>query len=103
MSQHYSSPKRENDPHSLPNIEVFYMSEADIQQVRADSGHDTGGLDDDDDTDYARPGWYWVACFPGCMPDGPPDGPYATEQDAIDACRDDDDADDDDELPSVNR
>ena len=29
-------------------------------------------------------GFYWWACFPGCMPDGDPCGPFKTEQDAID-------------------
>lgn len=28
-------------------------------------------------------GWYWWACWPGCIPDGDPMGPYATEQEAI--------------------
>jgi hypothetical protein len=28
-------------------------------------------------------GWYWWACFPGCLPDGDPSGPFASEQDAI--------------------
>ncbi len=23
------------------------------------------------------PGWYWFACFPGCLPDGEPSGPFA--------------------------
>jgi len=31
-----------------------------------------------------EPGWYWWACFPGCLPDGEPSGPFKTEQDAID-------------------
>lgn len=30
-----------------------------------------------------EPGWYWWACFPGCMPDGEPCGPFATEAEAI--------------------
>lgn len=29
-------------------------------------------------------GWYWQACYPGCLPDGDPAGPFETEQDAID-------------------
>lgn len=29
------------------------------------------------------PGFYWWACFPGCMPDGEANGPFPTEQDAI--------------------
>lgn len=28
-------------------------------------------------------GWYWWACFPGCMPDGDPSGPFETEEEAI--------------------
>lgn len=29
-------------------------------------------------------GWYWWACFPGCMPDGEASGPFATSQEAYD-------------------
>lgn len=29
-------------------------------------------------------GWYWWACFPGCLPDGDPQGPFKSEQEAID-------------------
>jgi hypothetical protein len=39
-------------------------------------GTDTAGL-------LTGPGWYWWACFPGCMPDGEPSGPFATEAEAI--------------------
>jgi hypothetical protein len=28
-------------------------------------------------------GWYWWACFPGCMPDGEPVGPFDTELAAL--------------------
>lgn len=28
-------------------------------------------------------GWYWRACFPGCLPDGEPSGPFATEEEAL--------------------
>ena len=28
-------------------------------------------------------GWYWHACFPGCLPDGDPSGPFESEDDAI--------------------
>lgn len=29
-------------------------------------------------------GWYWVAQFPGCMPDGEPSGPFDTSKQAYD-------------------
>jgi hypothetical protein len=32
-------------------------------------------------------GWYWQACFPGCLPDGDPMGPYATEAECMDAAQ----------------
>lgn len=28
-------------------------------------------------------GWYWWACFPGCLPDGEPTGPFKSEDEAI--------------------
>jgi hypothetical protein len=37
----------------------------------------------DPDSGRCETGWYWWACFPGCLPDGEPSGPFATEQDAI--------------------
>lgn len=35
--------------------------------------------DDEPDDDFAMPsGWYWIAGFPGCMPDSDgPSGPFA--------------------------
>lgn len=45
------------------SFEVYWIDSSDFEE---------------DDTDPMRPGWYWVACFPGCMPDGEPCGPFAT-------------------------
>jgi hypothetical protein len=28
-------------------------------------------------------GWYWQACFPGCLPDGEPSGPFASSRQAL--------------------
>lgn len=39
--------------------------------------------EDPEDKDV-EPGWYWWACFPGCMSDGEPCGPFATSQEAYD-------------------
>lgn len=33
--------------------------------------------------DSIAPGWYWQACFPGCLPDGDPMGPFETEEQAL--------------------
>lgn len=44
----------------------------------------------DDDGRLARCGFYWQACFPGCLPDGDPMGPFRSEaaaiRDAQEAC-----------------
>ena len=37
---------------------------------------------DTDPADYE--GFYWQACWPGCLPDGEPMGPFPSEQAAID-------------------
>ena len=39
-----------------------------------------------DDPDAKEPdpaGWYWWACFPGCLPDGDPMGPFASSRLAL--------------------
>jgi hypothetical protein len=79
MTQVYSNPKRESDPHALPNVEVFYMSDDEIESY----GHDSIWLCPDDGF-YMDSGWYYWHCFPGCLPDGDPVGAFETEQDAID-------------------
>ena len=28
-------------------------------------------------------GWFWQACFPGCLPDGCPNGPFETKAEAV--------------------
>jgi hypothetical protein len=45
------------------SFEVFYF---------ADNGEDESA------------GWYWHACFPGCIPDGDPSGPFVTSREAYD-------------------
>ncbi|MFA6159403.1 MAG: hypothetical protein WC763_07295 [Candidatus Paceibacterota bacterium] len=69
MSQAYSNPKREDDPYSLPNVEVFYVEAEDIRM--------------DDGDSITEPGWYWWPCLPGCLPDGDPIGPFSSEAEVI--------------------
>ena len=72
--QAYSDPSRENEPHALPDVEVFYADRGDWW------------TDDNGERVDAQPcgaGWYWWSCFPGCMPDSDPSGPFATEAEAL--------------------
>ena len=41
----------------------------------------------DGDGEPVQAGWYWWACFPGCLPDGDPSGPFATAKEAFDDAR----------------
>ena len=70
MSMHYSDPSRANDPHALPDCEVFFV----------DPFHKAW-------KGYERGYYYWF-CFPGCLPDGDPVGPFKTAALAIADCRD---------------
>jgi len=93
MAQAYSDPKRESDPHALPDVEVFYvsaeefacaengtwMAEATIELQPEPHSNLT------DCTPLA--GWYWWSCFPGCLPDSDPMGPFATEEEALSDAR----------------
>jgi hypothetical protein len=88
MSQHYSDPKRENDPHALPDLETFYVSESDVTHYGDHELLDNGEA-------ITEAGWYWWACFPGCLPDSEPNGPFKTEEEALENARKDMDDDDD--------
>ncbi len=60
------------------------------QQFLDDDGNTYGSFEtwehDAENTSAANDmpsGWYWWACFPGCLPDSEPNGPFATEAEAI--------------------
>jgi hypothetical protein len=69
--QAYSDPRRADDPYALPDLEVFYAN--DVQD------HETG--------EFRPAGWYWWACFPGCLPDGEAEGPFDSEEEALSEAR----------------
>jgi len=37
---------------------------------------------DEPEEEYEQ-GWYWWACFPGCLPDGEPSGPFDSSREAL--------------------
>lgn len=84
MAQHYSDPRRADDPHALPDLEVWQHRHGrapDGSRVRrCEEPHCSG---DDDDNECRGDGWYWWACFPGCLPDSDPVGPFATKAEAL--------------------
>ena len=62
---------------------MTFLEHSDTEVFYAEAGE----LDPDDCDDPSEAGWYYWYCSPGCLPDGDPWGPYATEQEAIDAMR----------------
>jgi hypothetical protein len=95
MAQHYSNPKRASEPHALPDVETFMGWSADCPSCDgtlydfSEAGETDVICSECGYVDNAEPplqyvlGWYWQACFPGCLPDGEPNGPFDTEQEAI--------------------
>jgi len=100
MSQAYSDPTREDDPHALPNIETFELTALEVAEMEEDliweymRRHEyrlasmngkvrEAMLDAIVDEEQIAGGWYWWPCFPGCMPDSDPIGPFETEADAL--------------------
>lgn len=84
MSQAYSDPERESDPHALPDIEIFYLDQQELDDLKSDPA--TLWSDDQN----ALPGYYYWFCFPGCLPDSEPIGPFDTEEEALEDARGDD-------------
>jgi hypothetical protein len=71
------------------SFEVYYISGTTARiarEAQRASGLDRRSGGDEPD---ARAGWYWHACFPGCMPDGEPSGPYTSSRAAWRAARED--------------
>lgn len=60
-----------------------------FHQFQSETGEPFGGFEvfqvmhhDSIELELAA-GFYWWACFPGCLPDGEPCGPFFTEAEAI--------------------
>ena len=96
--QAYSNPKRESDPHSLPDIEVFELTaEEAVQQdedlmweaskkfpfMHMNSRDQQKAIDWAIEENGTTGGWFWWSCFPGCLPDGCANGPFKTRAEAL--------------------
>jgi hypothetical protein len=86
--QAYSDPKRENDPHALPDLEIFHAKVGewayDAYGERCDVERDGKG----EATNLLNEaGWYWWVHSPGCLPDSEPNGPFETSDEALKVAR----------------
>jgi len=62
---------------SIGTFETFAVSQLEVN-------YNLQNLDHADEYTITEAGWYWWACEPGCLPDGPAIGPFKTEQEAMD-------------------
>lgn len=62
------------------STEVFFASYGELTEVLE--------TNDDEESEESAEGWYYRACFPGCLPDGDPSGPFLTSEDAYNDARD---------------
>jgi hypothetical protein len=96
--QEYSNPKRENDPHALPDIEVFELTAAEAVEQDEDlmwEAHKQFPLASMNSREREKAiawaveesgttgGWFWWSCTPGCLPDSPAMGPFETRKQAL--------------------
>lgn len=83
----YSDPKRESDPHALPDLEVFEIwarTPYDECPRCCDAIEYGDGFVPSFDAHKAdHVGFYWQSCSPGCLPDSDPIGPFETEAEAL--------------------
>jgi hypothetical protein len=80
MAQAYSDPRREHDPHALPDVEIWYH---DVSETGSGDCFAAGTWSSNLDDGPAPSGWYYWSCMPGCLPDGEPVGPFDTEDAAL--------------------
>ena len=108
--QAYSDPRRESDPYSLPDVEVWDSHYVECPEcgntvlynnarsaacpecsrVFAVSGSDPVG-------------WFWWTCLPGCLPDSDVNGPYDTRELALADAQEDADLDEEDGEDEMER
>jgi hypothetical protein len=93
MSMYYSDPKRKNDKHALPDVEVFYADDLECENCEGagivDYGAGERECEDCGGRGTREAGWYYWYCFPGCLPEGDAIGPFASEREAAREMRED--------------
>lgn len=119
--QAYSNPKRESDPHALPDLEVFQATAQEIAEGMEDEIRNAmkmpqfrlanmygsvraAMLDYIVKENGVEGGWCYWYCLPGCMPDSSLFGPFKSAKEALADARENaqDDYDDYDESDEAD-
>lgn len=101
MTKTYSDPSRPwREYDALPGIEVFqrtaekcalddedlvfkYMKRHEFRMANMNSRDRQAMVDAIIEEEGIRSGWFWQACFPGCLPDGDASGPFDSYAEAL--------------------
>lgn len=100
MTQAYSDPSRESDPHALPDIEVFQLTAQEVAEMDEDMIYEYSKrhefrlssmnsktrdamFDAMIEENGITGGWFYWYCFPGCLPDSSPYGPFDSRDEAL--------------------
>jgi hypothetical protein len=105
MSQHYSNPQREADPHALPDLEIFQFTAREVAEQDGEmvdeymrrpefrlasmNSRVEAMFDAMIEEEGITGGWFYWYCFPGCMPDSDAIGPFESRAEALKAALDD--------------
>ena len=111
MSRHCFDPERESDTHALPDLELWEDGIYSVTCTKGCGTFDVPSSEVEAESSASGPaarcycpscewqvgtaekterrGWFFWFCLPGCMPDSSVFGPYDTEQEALDAARQD--------------
>jgi hypothetical protein len=98
--QAYSNPARATDSYTLPDVEVFqltaaevaaqdedlvyeYMKRREFRLASMNSRDHAAMIDAMIEEEGITGGWFWWTCLPGCLPDSSAFGPFATQAEAI--------------------
>ena len=98
--QAYSNPARANNPHALPDVEVFQLTAHEVAAQDEDLVYEYSKrpefrlchmngrvresmLDAMVEEESITGGWYWWTCLPGCLPDSCAFGPFETRDAAL--------------------
>jgi hypothetical protein len=93
MPQAYSDPEREDDPHALPDLEIFQLTAREAAEQDEDMVHKylrrhefrlatmnsrtrDAMFDAMISEENIKGGWFYWFCFPGCLPDSAAIGPF---------------------------
>ncbi len=77
MTYEYVNIERENDPHALPDVEIYELVYPE-KRVHQEFGGESV---------WMETGWYYQYGFPGCLPESDPFGPFDTAEEALEEAR----------------